>query len=104
MSTRDRARHPIIHTPTRNSIAVAEHTIALMIPSRASVPRTHVSREWTNPMDATRFQGREVSGTVGVIGPGNIGGWWRRERGLGAASSRTTRTSLRTRAPARMRR
>jgi D-3-phosphoglycerate dehydrogenase len=70
---------PIIHTPTRNSIAVAEHTIAMMIAVARQMVLSHqyvVAGEWTNPMNAyTRFQGREVHGsTVGVIGLGNIGG------------------------------
>ncbi len=81
---------PIIHTPTRNSIAVAEHTIALMIAVARQMIPSHlhvVAGEWTNPMDAyIRFQGREVSGsTVGVIGLGNIGGMVaERARCLGA--------------------
>ena len=70
---------PIIYTPTRNTIAVAEHAIALMLSiSRQSYAARDyvVAGEWTNPMDAyTRFQGREVNGsTVAVIGLGNIGG------------------------------
>lgn len=69
---------PIISTPTRNSIAVAEHTIAMMIAVARHMIPSHehvVAGEWTNPMNAyTRFQGREVHGsTVGVIGLGNIG-------------------------------
>jgi len=70
---------PIIHTPTRNTIAVAEHAIALMlsIARHAYASQAYVAAgDWTNPMDAyTRFQGREVAGsTVGVIGLGKIGG------------------------------
>jgi D-3-phosphoglycerate dehydrogenase / 2-oxoglutarate reductase len=70
---------PIIYTPTRNTIAVAEHAIALMlsIARQSYTARDYVvAGEWTNPMDAyARFQGREVNGsTVGVIGLGNIGG------------------------------
>ena len=70
---------PIISTPTRNSIAVAELTIAMMIAVARSMVSSHqhvVAGEWTNPMHAySNFQGREVHGsTVGVIGLGNIGG------------------------------
>jgi phosphoglycerate dehydrogenase-like enzyme len=70
---------PIIFTPTRNTIAVAEHAIALMlsIARQSYAARDYViAGEWTNPMDAyTRFQGRELNGSViGVIGLGNIGG------------------------------
>jgi D-3-phosphoglycerate dehydrogenase len=70
---------PLIHTPTRNTIAVAEHTIALMlsIARQAYASQAYVlAGEWTNPMDAyTRFQGREMNGSVvGIVGLGNIGG------------------------------
>lgn len=81
---------PVISTPTRNSVAVAEHTISLMIAiARHMVPsHLHVmAGEWTNPMNAyTKFQGREVHGsTVGVIGLGHIGALVaERARSLGA--------------------
>jgi D-3-phosphoglycerate dehydrogenase len=81
---------PIIYTPTRNSIAVAELTITMMIAIARHVLNAHnhvAAGEWTNPMHAyTHFQGREVSGsTVGVIGLGNIGGMVaERVRALGA--------------------
>jgi len=70
---------PIINTPTRNTIAVAEHAIALMLSIARQSYAAHayvLAGEWTNPMDAyTRFQGRELNGsTLGVIGLGNIGG------------------------------
>jgi len=81
---------PIIYTPTRNSIAVAELTISLMIAIARQLIPAHehvVAGEWTNPMNAyIRFQGREIFGsTVGVIGLGNIGGMVaERARCLGA--------------------
>ncbi len=81
---------PIISTPTRNSIAVAELTIAMMIGIARKMIPSHqhvVAGEWTNPMNAyTHFQGREVYGSnVGVIGLGNIGSMVaERARSLGA--------------------
>ena len=70
---------PVLHTPSRNTTAVAELTIAFMIAIARHVPAAHNwVREgaWTDPIDAyIRFRGRELAGsTVGVVGLGQIGG------------------------------
>jgi D-3-phosphoglycerate dehydrogenase len=70
---------PIIHTPSRNTTAVVELTIGLMIAVSRHLPHAHEwvrAGKWTDPIDAyIRFRGRELAGsTVGVIGLGQIGG------------------------------
>jgi D-3-phosphoglycerate dehydrogenase len=68
-------RIPVVYTPTANTNAVAEHTLALMLalarqigPASAAVCAGRFSeRNW--------FQGVELAGkTLGVVGLGRIGG------------------------------
>ena len=90
---------PVLFTPGRNAIAVAEYTIALMLSIARSIATTHhllrytdeltsvsysdkagerkgVTSEWSMDPDAPfqRFQGVELMGkTVGLVGAGFIG-------------------------------
>ncbi len=81
---------PIIYAPSRNTMAVAELTIGLMIAAARHVPAAHNwvrEGRWTDPIDSyIRFRGRELAGsTVGVVGLGRIGGEVaQRVSGLGA--------------------
>jgi|YNPNPStandDraft_1061719.scaffolds.fasta_scaffold01715_1 D-3-phosphoglycerate dehydrogenase len=74
----------VVNAPDGNSIAAAEHTIALMLALARHIPQADASlrkREW----ERKRFMGVEVTGkTLGVIGIGRIGREVaRRGRGLG---------------------
>ncbi|MGI9195396.1 MAG: NAD(P)-dependent oxidoreductase [Candidatus Nanopelagicus sp.] len=90
---------PVLFTPGRNAVAVAEYTLGLMISIARSIPTTHhllrytdeltsvsysdkagdrkaITSEWS--LDPTapfqRFQGDELMGkTVGLVGAGFIG-------------------------------
>ena len=90
---------PVLFTPGRNAVAVAEYTLGLMISIARSIPTTHhllrytdeltsvsysdkagdrkgITSEWS--LDPTapfqRFQGEELMGkTVGLVGAGFIG-------------------------------
>ena len=81
---------PVIHTPTRNAVAVAELATGLMLALARQIPTAYsyvAQGEWTNPTDPyTRFQGRELAGSVvGIVGLGQIGSLVaRRMRSLGA--------------------
>jgi D-3-phosphoglycerate dehydrogenase len=63
----------VLNTPTSTSIAVAEHTLALMLSLGRSIPRADAS------MKSGTWQKKELTGvelyqkTLGVIGMGNIG-------------------------------
>ena len=90
---------PVLFTPGRNAVAVAEHTIGLMLSIARSIATTHhllrytdeltevsysdkagdrkgVTSEWSMDPGAPfqRFQGEELMGkTVGLVGAGFIG-------------------------------
>lgn len=69
---------PVIHTPTRNTIAVAELAIGLMIALARHLAAAHqyvAEGRWTSPIEAyAGFRGREIAGSVvGVVGLGRIG-------------------------------
>ena len=63
----------VVNAPTGNTIAAAEHTMALMLgpaPSRARADASVRQGEW----DRGRYTGRELRGkTLGIIGLGKIG-------------------------------
>lgn len=74
----------VVNAPDGNSIAAAEHTIAVMLALARHIPQADYSlreRRW----ERKRFVGVEVTGkTLGVIGMGRIGREVaRRGRGLG---------------------
>lgn len=68
----------VIHTPARNSTAVAELTVGLMLALARHVTQAHhlvVGGGWRDPALGYRtLRGREVAGsTVGIVGFGQIG-------------------------------
>ena len=68
-----RAGVMVVNAPTGNTIAAAEHTMALMLALLRHVPDADASvrqGEW----DRGRYTGRELRGkTLGIIGLGKIG-------------------------------
>jgi D-3-phosphoglycerate dehydrogenase len=72
----------VMNTPGGNSMAAAEHTIALMFAVARSIPQAACTM-WEKKWEKKRFMGMEVFGkTLGVIGLGNIGSIVA-DRGLG---------------------
>jgi D-3-phosphoglycerate dehydrogenase len=68
----------VTHAPGRNTNAVAEMTLALMLSLARQIPSSHAmvaGRGWRDPSSGYRdFRGREIAGaTVGVMGFGQIG-------------------------------
>ena len=63
----------VANAPESNSVAAAEHTIAMVLALLRNVPQAHgslISGEWAR----SRFAGTELYGkTLGVIGFGRIG-------------------------------
>lgn len=68
-----RAGVMVVNAPTGNTIAAAEHTMAMMLALLRHIPAANASvaaGEW----DRQRFTGRELRGrTLGIIGLGKIG-------------------------------
>jgi D-3-phosphoglycerate dehydrogenase len=63
----------VMNTPGGNSMAAAEHTIALMFAVARSIPQA-AGTMWEKKWEKKRFMGMELFGkTLGVIGLGNIG-------------------------------
>lgn len=72
----------VMNTPGGNSMAAAEHTIALMLAVARSIPQA-AGTMWEKKWEKKRFMGMELFGkTLGVIGLGNIGSIVA-DRGLG---------------------
>ena len=68
----------VTHAPGRNTNAVAEMTLGLMLSLARRIPSAHAfvaDGEWRDPSAGYRqFRGREIAGaTVGVVGFGQIG-------------------------------
>jgi D-3-phosphoglycerate dehydrogenase len=63
----------VMNTPDGNTIAAAEHTVALILAMARNIPQAHMSlkeKKW----ERNKFTGVELYGkTVGVIGLGRIG-------------------------------
>ena len=69
---------PVLNTPGRNAVAVAELTLAMMLSLPRNIPAAHryvADGGWTDPIDPyVTFRGRELAGsTVGIVGLGGIG-------------------------------
>lgn len=68
----------VTHAPGRNTNAVAEMTLGLMLSLARGIPQAHAmvaGGDWRDPSAGyTEFRGREIAGaTVGVVGFGQIG-------------------------------
>lgn len=68
----------VVNTPGRNSVAVAELAVGLMLALLRSIPAAHNmvrSREWVDPTAAYfSLRGAEITGkTIGIVGFGAIG-------------------------------
>ncbi len=63
----------VMNTPGGNSVAVAEHTLALMLSLARSIPQASASTK-SGKWEKKAFLGTELNGkTLGVIGLGSIG-------------------------------
>jgi D-3-phosphoglycerate dehydrogenase len=63
----------VMNTPGGNTIAVAEHTIALLLASARNIPQAHAALK-AGRWEKNRFGGVEVFGkTLGLVGLGRIG-------------------------------
>ena len=68
-----RAGVMVVNAPTGNTIAAAEHTVALMLALLRHVPDAHASLR-AGQWERARYTGRELRGkTLGIIGLGKIG-------------------------------
>src|SRR5690606_12176584 len=64
----------VINAPEGNTIATAEHTIAMMFALARWIPQAHAAVSRDRQWDRQRFMGMQVQGKVlGVIGLGRIG-------------------------------
>jgi len=69
---------PVLYAPGRNSTAVAEFTVGLMLSQSRNITRSHVSlmveRRWRGDLYTYDVVGKELgSSTIGLIGAGAIG-------------------------------
>jgi D-3-phosphoglycerate dehydrogenase len=63
----------VMNTPGGNAVAVAEHTLALMLAMARSIPQASVSTK-SGKWEKKKFLGHELRGkTLGVVGLGSIG-------------------------------
>ena len=63
----------VVNAPTGNTVAAAEHTIALMLALARNVPQAHETLK-RGKWDRSAFMGIEVSNkTLGIIGLGRVG-------------------------------
>jgi len=63
----------VMNTPGGNAVAVAEHTIALMLAMARSIPQASASMR-AGKWEKKKFMGNEIRGkTLGVLGLGSIG-------------------------------
>ena len=64
----------VMNTPGANTIATAEHTMALLLALCRHVPEAHYTLQKTRQWDRKRFIGRQLHRkTIGIIGMGRIG-------------------------------
>lgn len=74
----------VVNSPAGNTLAAAEHTIAMLLAAARNIPQANTSMK-AGEFDGKRFVGRQVSGkTLGIVGLGRIGSEVaRRARALG---------------------
>ena len=64
----------VLNTPTGNTLAAVEHTLALLLALARQIPQAHASLIVDKRWDRAAFSGVELYGkTLGVIGLGKIG-------------------------------
>ncbi|MDH3715033.1 MAG: phosphoglycerate dehydrogenase [Gammaproteobacteria bacterium] len=64
----------VLNTPTGNTIAAVEHTIALLLALARHIPEAHNSLLGEGSWERSRFTGVELYGkTIGLLGLGKIG-------------------------------
>src|SRR5690606_41883175 len=64
----------VINAPEGNTVATAEHTIAMMLALARWIPQAHASVSRDRKWERQRFMGMQIMGKVlGVIGLGRIG-------------------------------
>jgi len=64
----------VLNTPTGNTLAAAEHSLAMLLALARHIPQAHASLFVDKRWDRAAFSGVELYGkTVGVIGLGKIG-------------------------------
>jgi len=73
----------VVNCPGGNTLAAAEHTIAMLLAAARNIPQAHAALK-DGRWDRKRFMGRQVADkTLGIIGLGRIGSEVaRRARGL----------------------
>ncbi len=73
----------VVNCPAGNTVAAAEHTIAMLLAAARNIPQAHAALK-DGRWDRKRFMGRQVADkTLGIIGLGRIGSEVaRRARGL----------------------
>ena len=65
----------VINTPTANTMAAVEHSMALLLSLARHIPAAHQSLVIDGNWDRAKFTGVELYGkTIGVLGLGKIGG------------------------------
>lgn len=75
----------VLNSPEGNTLAAAEHTVALLAGLARNLPQAHISLVLRGEWDRKRFMGTQLTGKVlGIIGLGRVGSEVaRRARGLG---------------------
>jgi D-3-phosphoglycerate dehydrogenase len=64
----------VVNSPEGNTIAAAEHTVAMMLSMARKIPQAYVSLVKEHQWDRAKFKGVELYGKVlGVVGLGKIG-------------------------------
>ncbi len=64
----------VVNSPEGNTIAAAEHTVAMILAMSRNIPQAYVSLVKEHKWDRSSFKGVEVFGkTLGVVGLGKIG-------------------------------
>ena len=63
----------VLNSPSGNTVAAAEHAVALMFALMRNIPQAYVSMR-EGAWDRKRFVGQEMRGkTLGIVGLGKIG-------------------------------
>jgi len=64
----------VVNSPEGNTIAAAEHTVAMILSMSRNIPQAHASLTKEHKWDRAKYKGVEVYGkTLGIVGLGKIG-------------------------------